>query len=83
MSVSSSEAQTHSFARAEQVTKLFDKRLLLVKLGVIMTNYTTELVTERLRPNPDICKFISASEMASLAKEELVHSLKSPEHDVV
>jgi hypothetical protein len=56
--------------RTQQVTKLFDKRLVLVKLGLIMTNYTSELVTERLRPNPDMCKFISVSEMAALAKED-------------
>ena len=56
--------------RTQQVTKLFDKRLVLVKLGLIMTNYTSELLTERLRPNPDMCKFISVSEMAALAKED-------------
>ena len=56
--------------RTQQVSKLFDKRLVLVKLGLIMTNYTSELVTERLRPNPDMCKFISVSEMAALAKED-------------
>lgn len=55
---------------SHQVTKLFDKRFIFVKMGIIMTNYTNEAVVERLRPNPDLCKFISTSELASLAKEE-------------
>ena len=61
---------------SNQVTKLFDKRFVLVKLGIIMTNYTNEAVVERLRPNPDLCKFISFSEMAALAKEEPPSSLE-------
>jgi hypothetical protein len=40
-----------------------------VKLNLILTNYTTELVQERIRPHPDVCKFVGITELASLAKE--------------
>jgi len=32
-----------------------------------------EQVTERMRPNPDLCRFITVSEVASLAREDPIH----------
>ena len=52
-----------------QVTKLFDKKHILVKNSLCMAMYTDESVTERIRPNPDLCKFITGAELAALAKE--------------
>ncbi len=52
-----------------QVHKLFDKAHVLVKAAAVLANYTSEAVVERMRPNPDTCKFVSASELASLSKD--------------
>lgn len=63
--------QSHNSVHVSQVTKLFDKKWVLLKLNVVMTNYCSDSVQERLRPNPDLCKFISTTEMGNLAKEDL------------
>ena len=55
--------------RYQQVHKLFSKQQFLLKSAVIMCNYTEESVVTRMRPNPDLCKFLQASEVASLAKD--------------
>ncbi len=52
-----------------QVNKLVDKAHVLLKVAVILANYTTEAVTERMRPNPDLCRFAVVTEVASLVKE--------------
>ncbi len=36
------------------MNKLFDRKDFLVKAAAIRTKYTTEAVTERMRPNPDL-----------------------------
>ncbi len=51
------------------MTKLFDKKHVLLKLSACIANYTSESVVERMRPNPDQTKFISPSELSSLAKD--------------
>jgi len=51
------------------VAKLFSKRHVLIKLNLILVNYSSESVHERIRPNPDICKLVSVAELASLSKE--------------
>ena len=48
---------------------MFDKKHVLVKLAHCLAQYTAESVQERIRPQPDLGKFISASELAALAKE--------------
>ena len=58
-----------SFLFFDQVTKLFDKKHVLLKLALCLAQYTEESVQERIRPQPDLGKFISASELAALAKE--------------
>lgn len=55
-----------------QVTKLFDKRLVLVKLSLLICNYSSESVSERMRPHPDVCKLISATELSSLCSQEVL-----------
>ncbi len=51
------------------MAKLFSKRYVLTKLNLVLVNYSSECVHERIRPNPDICKLVSVSELASLSKE--------------
>ncbi len=58
------------------MTKLFDKGLFLIKTALVIANYTTENAQERMRPNPDMARFISASEMSSFAKEPLLRHVK-------
>ena len=54
---------------------MVDKNYILVKAAIIKTQYTNESVIERMRPHPDLCKFLSVSELASLAKEEALMEL--------
>ena len=56
--------------QAMKVGKLFSKKTPLLKMNLVISNYTTENAQERLRPNPDLCKFILPAELASLSKED-------------
>ncbi len=44
-------------------------KYVLGKLNLILVNYSKESVHERIRPNPDVCKLVSVSEVSSLSKE--------------
>jgi hypothetical protein len=52
----------------EDVTTSVHKRFVLVRLGICIAQYNNDCVTERTRPLPDSCKFISGAELASIAK---------------
>jgi len=56
-------------ASLSQINKLVDKAHFLLKVALILTNYTAEAVTERMRPNPDLCRFLVTTEIATLVKE--------------
>jgi hypothetical protein len=51
------------------VNKLVEKSHFLLKVALVLANYSSEQVTERMRPNPDLCKFVLTTEVASLVKE--------------
>ena len=56
-------------ASLSQINKLVDKAHFLLKVALILTNYTADAVTERMRPNLDLCRFLLVTETAALVKE--------------
>jgi hypothetical protein len=58
-----------------KVAKLVDRKYVLIKLNLVLTCYTSEVVQERIRPNPDLARFVTASDVASLAKESTLLDL--------
>ncbi len=51
------------------------KKYVLVKLNLILVNYSKEAVHERIRPNPDVCKLVTIAELSSLSKEVITCDL--------
>ncbi len=50
------------------LTANIPKKYVLTRLNLAISQYNPECVTERMRPMPDNCKFISSAELATLGQ---------------